>query len=152
MYTLKQLQEEIDAKIIQAIESNGTVSPIWITQEVMADHPDFSGDDADFRLCCSRTTVRKEATQQVNKIDKIGQKDGDSSAQLILEGFQHMHRVYVFGAGENALGIPTEVASDEQLEGKAKEYAAMGAACLDHADEIRRYIQLRREAKKQTGS
>jgi len=141
MYSLNQLHAEIGAKIVQLMRENAaTLSPVWITQALMADHPDVQGVDADFHLCCSRMAVRKEATQQINRIANV--PDNPRPAQLILDGFDHLQQYYVIG-GKEGKGIRIDLLSDGQLLKKADEYAAMGNTCFAHAAEIRRYVELR---------
>src|SRR5262245_22545429 len=115
------------------------ISPDWVTNLIMSDHPDVTGKDADFHLCCSRLTVRKEVTQQINKIDK----DKPGVTQRVLDGFEHLQEYYVIDRKGEKLAVKIEECSDDELENKAVEYEAMAKTCMEHADEIRRYIRTR---------
>lgn len=141
MYSFSQVQYEIGKKIELAMQQNaGKLLPTWITQAVMADHPDILGLDFEFHLCCSRMAVRKEATQQINKLDT----SISESQQLTFEGFDHLHQYYVIGKGDDRAAIRIDLLTDVQLEEKAAEYLAMGQACLAHAYEIQRYVTIRK--------
>lgn len=141
MYSQTQLQAEISAKIeLLKRENAAHLSPVWITQAVMADHADIHGEDANFHLCCSRLAVRKEATRSVNKTES----PVDPNPQLTLEGFDYLQKYYVVGKGDERVGVRIDLLSDAQLDQKADEYAAMGNTCFAHAAEIRRYKEVRK--------
>jgi hypothetical protein len=153
MYSQKDLQTEISAKIDWLMKNNGrTLHPEWICQAVMSDHTDIAGRDADFHLCCSRLSVRKEVTQVLNRIDKDERdpRDPKRREQLTLEGFDFVHKYYVVPRKESdgiieLIAVRVDDLTDEEIDRKADEYEAMGRTCMLHADELRRYKALRHQ-------
>lgn len=146
MYSYSDLQREIGAKIEWLRDNNGpTLHPDWITQAVMTDHPDVTGADADFYTCCSRVSIRKEVREQINKIDMPESK---SNKQLSLDGFEHLQQYYVVKRDQEQVAVRIDSLTDTEIEVKATEYEHMGLSLLSHADELRRYKDLRREETK----
>lgn len=142
MYAFADLQKEIGAKIEWLRNNNGpTLHPDWITQAVMADHPDVDGKDADFYTCCSRVSIRKEVREQINKLEAPESKN---SNQLTLEGFEHLQQYYVVKRDNEQVAVRIDNLTDSELEAKATEYENMGRSLLQHSDELRRYRALRR--------
>lgn len=140
MYTLNDLESEIAAKIEYMRGHEEEIKPDWVTGSLMADHSDIEGKDADFHLCCSRLSVRKYVTQQINNLESPQKEDEN---QLHLDGFEHLHLFYVITRKDGRIGVRIDCCTDEELEAKAKEYDSMGRACLAHAKELRRYIEAR---------
>ena len=142
MYAYADLQREIGAKIEWLRDNNGpTLHPDWITQAVMGDHEDITGKDADFHLCCSRVSIRKEVREQINKLDLPETK---TNRQLSLEGFEHLQQYYVVKRDHEQVAVRIDALTDSEIEVKAGEYDSMGRSLLQHADELRRYKDLRR--------
>lgn len=142
MYSFTELQREIGTKIEWLKDNNGPVlHPEWITQAIMSDHADISGKDADFHVCCSRLSVRKEVTQQLNRTEST-----PTTKQLILDGFEHLQHYYVVARDDERVAVRVDHMTDTELDQKAAEYDSMGRACLQHADELRRYKEVRRES------
>jgi hypothetical protein len=144
MYSLKDLQLEITAKIEWLKQHNGeTLHPDWITQAIMSDHEDIEGKDREFHRCCSRLSVRKEVTQQINKIEPM--RRGEIN-QLTLEGFDYLQEYYVVARDKELVGVRLDRMTDDEIESKALEYESMARACWMHANELRRYRESRRGA------
>lgn len=143
MYSMAELKNEIGAKIEWLRENNGPeLHPNWIAKAIMDDHSDIQGTDADFHLCCSYAIVRKEVTQQINQTET-----DPKVTQLALDGFAHLQHYYVIERSGERLAVRVDNLTDTELDGKAGEYDSMGRTCLEHADEIRRYKELRRDKK-----
>lgn len=146
MYSFGDLQREIGAKIEWLKDNNGPVlHPDWITQAILADHQEIDGKDADFHLCCSRMSVRKEVREQLNKFKP---EASPSERQLVLDGFEHLQQYYVVTRDKEQVAVRVDALTDSELDQKANELDGMGRACLNHADEIRRYKDLRRASLK----
>ncbi len=143
MYSFAELQREISKVIDQKRALKEKLHPSWITTAIMESHSDITGVDADFHKCCSRVSIRKEVTQQVNRIDA---DPANPSQQLILDGFDHLQSYYVVERDGELVGVPVDEVSNAELLRKADEYDAMGRACMKHADEIRRYVSNRKIA------
>lgn len=141
MYSISDLQTEIGSKIEYLREHNGPVlHPDWISQAIFADHPNIKGQDADFYKCCAWTTVRREVRQQINQAESDPKK-----RQLSLEGFEHLQDYYVITRDKEQVAVRVDELTDTEIESKATEYDSMDRACLAHADELRRYKDLRRD-------
>lgn len=142
MYSFTDLQREIAAKIEWLRDNNGpTLHPDWITQAVMADHPDISGPDADFYACGARVSIRKEVREQINKLEAPESK---LNRQLTLEGFERLQQYYVVKRDNEQVAVRIDHLTDAEIDAKADEYEAMGRSLLQHSDELRRYKTLRR--------
>lgn len=146
MYSFTDLQREISAKIEWLRDNNGpTLHPDWVTQAILSDHSDITGKDADFHLCCSRISIRKEVREQINKLDAPESK---INKQLSLEGFEHLQQYYVVKRDGEQVAVRVDHLTDAEIETKAREYEAMGRSLLSHADELIRYRALRRADKR----
>lgn len=143
MYSFALVQREIAAKIDGLRESQHAVlHPDWIATAIMADHPDVDGEDADFHLCCSRAQVRNEVRVQLNKLKPDAELGAPT--QLVIEGFARLQHYYSVPRDGVQLAVRIDALTDLEIEAKAQEQETMGRACLEHADELRRYRELRR--------
>lgn len=142
-YNLGDLQSEIEHKI-ESLKAKrpAQMPPDWITHAILADHPDVEGADADFYRCCSHVTVRKLVREQLNRTDAAAATA--KSPQLVLEGFEHLQHYYMVTRKREQISVRIDLCTDEEIEAKIREYESMGRACLSHADELRRYLDLRR--------
>ena len=67
--------------------------------------------------------------------------------QESLPGFDHLQTYYMVERDGDEIGVHRDEMTDAELDGKAKFLEDMGAACLSHAKELRRFKHLRRETK-----
>lgn len=147
MYSFADAQREISAKIQWLIENNGSVlHPRFIAHSVVSDHPDVNGEDADFYKVVSYEKLRDEVRQQINRMKVKTDDEQDSQQQLLMPGFDYLQRRYFVPRDGETCIVKIEEMSDEEIEAKAKEREAMGRACFAHADELRRYRELRAKA------
>lgn len=144
MYQYAQLTHEIGDIVSALRQAKRELHPDWITQEVMNNHPDVDGADADFYLCVSKIEVRAAARKAVNAFRLQAQPERDQQEQMTLEGFDHLQEYYVCNRDGTQVGVLTKSAPDELLLAKADELHAMGMGCFQHEDEIRRYVAARR--------
>lgn len=144
MYSFPDAQRELSAKIQWLIDNNGAVlHPRFIAHAVIDDHPDVNGEDVDFYKIVTFEKLRDEVRQQINRMKVKTEEEQESSAQLVMPGFDYLqHRYFVPRDGETCI-VKIEDMTDEEIEAKAKEREAMGRACFAHADELRRYRELR---------
>lgn len=146
MYSFADVQREIGAKIQHLMQTNGPVlHPDWMLHSLLADHPDVDGKDADFYKCCTKTTVLNEIRQQINR-RKVNGDNSEESAQLVMPGFEFLQKHYVVHRDKEQCIVRIDLLTDEEIESKAQEREAMGRACFAHADELRRYRDLRKAA------
>lgn len=140
-YSTTDLQREISEKIEYLRTHNGPVlHPDWISQAIFADHEDIRGADAEFYRCCAWTTVRREVRQQINQVES-----DPRDHQISLEGFEHLQDYYVVTRNKEQVAVRVDHLTDSEIDVKANEYDSMGSTCLAHADELRRYKDLRRD-------
>lgn len=139
MYKLSELVTEIRSITDRFIGHGATLHPDWITQEIMSNHSEIIGNDADFHLCVSRETVRNQVRRQINRYKNTPENAANPDKQLVLEGFQYVQRAYLIDANGDQVAIPIERMTSAMRKAKIEELRAMGRGCLRHADELERY-------------
>lgn len=143
MYTIDELDKEIDGKIAWLQERNGQVaSPEWITTAVLHDHPDVEGADADFYLCCSRNSIRSQVRRRLNRFRV---ESNEPSNQLELEGFNRLQQYYLVARDGEQQAVRIDSLTDREIDEKVRELLQMAAGCQQHVDELLRY-RSRRQA------
>lgn len=60
-----------------------------------------------------------------------------------MPGFERLQTHYLVERDEERVAVRIDHLTDEEIEAKAKEQETMGRACFQHADELRRYGDLR---------
>lgn len=145
MYSMSDLSVEIE-QIVEGLEHMNAprLDRDWITQQVMSQHADIDGEDADFYCCVSREKVRDVVRKRINRYSAKAEVKADP--QLVLTGFERLQRYYSFEDGDHQFAVRVEDMTDAQLAAKERELMAMGAGCYQHADEIRRFRSQRRVA------
>ena len=140
--SFKDLQNIVSRVINNKIDRGEAVVMSWAVNDVLGQFPDVSGGDVDFYLCTARNHVLKIVKASVKKYEPTG----ESSRQIVLDGFEHLQSAYpVDRHGERVL-VPVDALSIEELEARALELEVMAAGCINHAKEIRSYIAQRRQA------
>ena len=140
-YTFADVQREIARKLESLFEEAkpDEVNPAWVTQAIFADHPSIAGEDTDFYRVCSHVKVRDEVRQQLNRLTA---RLPDS--QLTLEGFEHLQEYYAVPRNGEAIHVRIDLLDDDEIEAKIQEHESRGRGMLEHAAELRRYLDLRR--------
>jgi len=138
MYSLSTLNQEIQT-VIEEMESHSRLHPDWITQAVIARHPDVDGNDSDFYQCCTRSGVRDAVRKRLNryKADPNDQTD----AQIVMEGFDRLQKRYLIKENGEQVAVRIECLTRQQILAKALEQERMGYGCFQHAEELRRYAE-----------
>ena len=136
---MNELSKRVSDLITAALEDDRTVQKDWIAAQVMADHPDIYGDDADFYTTLARQQIDETVRKQIGKF----KPSLEPSEQLTLPGFTHLQKAYFLRRrGENMI-VPVSKCSDIELLGRAREYEEMATGCRSHAREIREYVAAR---------
>lgn len=138
MYSTSDLRNEIQAVIKNADERGlATLQPKWLTQQILNNHQDVSGEDAPFYSITARLAVYDAVREAMNayKIKPAGQTDD----QMKLPGFEHLQRRYYVTVNNEQLAIRIQDLTDEQRADKVRELRAMGHGCFQHADELERF-------------
>ena len=141
-----RLLSEINTILDALAEDGRPWQASWIANEICGQHHDglTEGEHADFWLHCGYSDCRREVTRCINS--RAGDRP-ERDEQYTLPGFEHLQAYYVVVRDDGEVGLPVADLTDEELEGKASLYRAMGAACFRHADELDRYRKLRSEAQ-----
>lgn len=143
---LRNITEEIKITISDLMDkSESVLHPDWITMSVMSNHPDVEGEDADFALVGCKAFVRNETRKQINRIKSAD--EADYPEQLVMPGCNHLQKYYACERDGERCAVRVDMMTDDELQQKAGEYRSMGRACLDHADEIERYLSDRLNGK-----
>lgn len=86
--------------------------------------------------------VRQDVGRYLSK--RYGDNDKPEEKQHALPGFEHLQRHYIIKRGDEEVPVYFEQITDEEFRAKAKMLRRRGAACFAHADEIERFIDLRK--------
>jgi hypothetical protein len=138
MYSMSDLTSEIE-QVVEGLEHMAAprLDRDWITQAVMAKHPDVEGADADFYACVSREKVRDAVRQRLNRYKAKAEVFPDP--QLVLSGFERLQRYYSIEEDGQHDTVRVQDMSPAQLRKKATELYAMGVGCNQHGDELMRF-------------
>lgn len=141
----EQLSRQINAKLDVLQGARKPLHAQWVAHEVCNDHSDglALNEHADFWRHGGYQVAREHARRCINQ-----RSDGTTAdkRQVSLPGFDHLQDYYMVRREGDEVGIHRDDMSDDELDHKAKFYEDMGAACLSHAKEIRRFKKLRRIA------
>ena len=138
MYKITDIDTEIHNKVEWLEANNGAIlHKDWLTQAVLSDHKDVFGEDADMATCCMRETVSIHVRTYFNK-HKVG---AEVDPQLTLEGFDRLQKRYSLDRDGERVLVRVHDMLPEEIIAKAEEYEAMGKACIEHADELRRFCK-----------
>lgn len=139
--TPREVSAEIERQISISMDAGAVLDPAWITQAIMADHNDLSGEDAAFAICCTREYVRNEVRRRFNRFKLTPETHSDP--QLVLPGFEKLQRYYAIEREGAASIVPIEMMTSAELMAKRAELEAMGRGCIDHANELGQYVSMR---------
>lgn len=140
----EQLDAEINTRLDELIHAELPLQASWITHEICDDHMIglARNEHAEFWRHGGYKTCRDMVRRCINK--RAGMPD-EMEKQPTLPGFEHLQTYYIVTRGDDQLGIHRDQLSDDELDAKAAEYENMGAACISHARELRRFKNWRRE-------
>lgn len=145
MYEYKDLNQEISAKYEWFREHNGAVlHPDAITDEILSDHKDHWGPDADFYAFATQAHVRNETRKYLNKF-KI-KSDIETDKQLVLPGFQRVQQYYVITREGEQCAVRVDSMTYAEIKAKCAELHAMSDGCLAHENELMRYWESKQAA------
>jgi hypothetical protein len=131
----------ISAEILGMIESEIAVGrcpqPAWLVHAVVTSwrNPP-SGPDADKWLLCGYGHVRTIVRQVV----RSRRSDKDDDAQLVLEGFQRLHRWYIVPRGGEQTIVAVDRLTVEEALMIIEELNRSKRGLDIHIDEMQRYI------------
>lgn len=153
-YTEEKLRNEIN-DVLERLRARGEVlQPQWITQEICQRHRSglASTADAEYHIAfwefSGYTLTRKLTTRCINDLDDAADQ---RAAKPLLPGFEFLQRHYVINRDGVDVGVPIEESTDAELLAKAALYRAQSTRLLAHADELDRYVELRRARRQASG-
>jgi hypothetical protein len=130
---------EIRSRLKSEIDAGRTVQLSWFVQGVLQDHSDISGDDHDWYVVCAREHVWNTARHEVQRYKaKPIDRQGDF-ADIVAEGFRIQKAYLVDRDGERCL-VPLADLTTIEVHAKVSELEQMASGCMDHADELRRWL------------
>lgn len=130
----EMMDEKLDAGVIAL--------PSHIVSKMLEKRKGIDGDDAEFYRVHTFDRLMQIAKRVVGKY----RADEQTSAQLLLPGFQHLCKAYpMMRDGEVAI-VPVTLCTDEELHARANQLDEMAKGCRAHAREIRQYVAAREKA------
>lgn len=141
-YTEKDLIVEIES-VIEGQECAFEQS--WLATAIMQRHTGIEGPDKEFFILCGWGFVKSTIRSVMRKLKPDPSQETD--AQLVLPGYKHLQKRYCIERHNQPWVVPVNELTNHELALKEKEYMAMAAGCMEHAEELRRY---RLERQKQT--
>jgi hypothetical protein len=152
MLSIGDLTVEIKALIEKSIDAGCPMPAQWIVHAILSKHPvaydlDRTGKcDSEY----SELARHELARNHVRRVLRLF-KNPDPEFPT-LPGFARLLKAYSMNQDDNddeddlnISIVPIDQISDEALLARADYYEAMGAGCYEHADEIRRYVEGRRQ-------
>jgi hypothetical protein len=77
------------------------------------------------------------------QINKMRPEPAGNQQQLVMPGFERLQTHYLVERDKERVAVRIDHLTDDEIEAKACEQETMGRACFQHADELRRYRDLR---------
>lgn len=139
-----RLNAEINALLDDLAREGKDWRATWVAHEICTRHSAglTGADDADFWRHTGYSDCRREVRRCINR--RAGDRPEHDHAQTdLLPGYKHLQAYYVVEREEEAVGLPIQRLSREEIMAKASAYRRMGEACFAHADELDRYLRLR---------
>jgi len=139
MYSINELGQEIAGCIDTAIANGQKIHPKWVTQQILCNHPDIEGEDADFYKVVGKDSVYDHVRRRINRFKLAPENELEVDSQLTLPGFKRVQKAYLTEIEGVPIAIPVDRLSSPQRLAKVRELRLMGAGCYAHADELERY-------------
>ena len=140
---------EINAHLDRLAKDDEPWIASWITTAICNDHAAGlrDGDESHFWRWGTAHCVRELVRKQINaRAGNSPEHKGQDQLTLVGFGRTRLQRYYMVDRDGQEQGVPVTQLTDPEIEGKAREYRAMGTACYAHADELERYKDWRRKA------
>lgn len=140
------LRAEVYAVIERKMRSHEAIRANWVAHSIINSHSGglIEGDHKDFWNHCGYHTVRDLVRRCINQKLEGSVDESAQDKQLVMEGFDHLQTYYMVERDGEQTGVPVEHLTEEEVLIKAAHYRSMGAACYAHADELHRYLSLRK--------
>lgn len=139
--------EEISAELDRLQAGGERWVANWITHTIVGRHEPEIGRDAEFWRYCGYSTVRDAVRRHIN--GRAGDRPERDERQLRLPGYEHLQAYYIVKRKRlGEVGVPIQQMTDQEFDEKIGRYEAMGANCMAHAEELRRYKDARRAGRR----
>ena len=139
-YTLGHLDREIEQKI-EAYGAESGIEKEELISEILSEHSEIEGDDIEFALVCTLTTVTTRVERKFREIKKKESPE-DDDAQGTLPGYAYIRQRYIVEDEEGHLvAINSDRMTSEQLRLKSVQLARMAKGLTGHVDELERYAK-----------
>lgn len=139
-----RLIEEINLILDRLSASGDRWDARWVAHAVCLSHDKGitkKSDHSPFWLHCGYEATRREVTRCINA--RAGDKPENNEAPKFA-GFEQLQQYYVVVRDGEQVGVRVTDMTDAELSDKANRYRKMGASCYRHADEIDRFMAVRK--------
>jgi len=144
-------QEVFELEIAATIEAWRTAGkvlvPQFITHEIITKHePGLArtNEHTEFFKHYAYKGHRKDVGAYIAKVLTDEEDSEKHVKSLLLPGFDFVQTHYVIKRGGGDVGVPVDQMTDEECHARAEMIRRRGTACLAHADELDRYVLLRK--------
>ena len=130
------IASEVRALLERRLAEGVVVQTDWLIHEVIGEWEAPRGRDADRWTFCAYQAVRKIVRDVVRK----GEAPSDDSPQLVLEGFEKLHRWYPIVRADDRVLCPTELLTVEEAFAVIEDLRRCQRGLDQHINELLRYI------------
>ena len=139
-----EIRAEIDAIIRDRLGRGEETVDRWLTQAVVGSHPGISGKDEDFYECCAYGHVRSQVGSVLCRYKSVD--DIAPDPQMVLPGFERLQIGYLIERESEQRIVALDQMTGIEITSKIADYRTMSAGCLQHANELERYLAGRGDA------
>lgn len=123
----------------------------FVAAEIVQAHEqglNADSEHADFHKHTSYSYTRDQVRRCMNR--RAGDDAAPKPAQLSLPGFEreHLQDYYIVRRNGEDIGVSILDMTEMEIKRKAKHYRSMADACVQHARELERFLEWRRERVK----
>lgn len=141
-----EIVKEINSVLDELAERKETWVASWIAQHICNNHESGlsskSIEDAEFWRHGGYNYVRSAVTKVINR--RAGDQPAKDGKQFRLEGFNHVQEYYVVSRDGSDIGVSVYQMTDQEIMEKVSLHRAFAIANAEHADELERFLDLRR--------
>lgn len=142
--TESDLEKEVREIIRRRVDSGQVAAATWLTQNIVGQHEDIEGSDAEWYQLCAyahiRSVVRRCVQQYKESPEMVDQQ------MLLSDMFKRVQKAYCIEREKEQVVVPIGLLSGDELDSKIESLRKMGDGCYEHADELIRYKNQRQLA------
>jgi hypothetical protein len=136
------IEREVRAIIRERIDKGRNTAASWLTQAVVRNHTQISGEDEAWYQVCAYEHIRTVVRKCVQRYKES--PVAEDNPQMTLEGFEHLQKAYLVERKGKQVVVPIHKLLVEEIDSKIDELRKMGTGCFAHADELGYYKNERR--------